>query len=536
VVFDDLSLAYHVGSYRQNKAEQRNPVDRARGQASAAIREVLPGYAPLDAARAHLGLKNVPHRIGMLSPGMVYSVVCDQQAVRLPLAAGALAASLQTGKRCVLLTPGDPAMFLRKARLAGHALEPPARLGSLAVFQLAAEADKRIFCAGAEVLLKELEQNVPERGAFLVLDHADPLFMLADPRASAEAAHTYLEWIASRQHTVLALFAPAASAPRDYLALRSIAEDFAGFAVARSTDGGGSLEIRHWFACEGASPRESFALRLHASGTVSVAPAPLAHDELPPVDTVIFVRGVLQATPGGWQEAESAFEALQAARRSEAATLVLPFAHPGDYQSLCRTVTALRAMARTSLRVVIRERRLRLRAVQALALMRLGASSVIPVELSDAGAKRMVELLHGTRFGRPYDMDGRQIEEETALLAAREPTTVSLFCESVEHLLAAADGFDVESSLVRVDGAPDAAELVSLARRAGRDLLGIARGERAWLFAFGCPSAMVPALLTRLFPAHQAAGSLDWAAEHAPERILMELEGLRQQTATPAGA
>jgi hypothetical protein len=134
-------------------------VDRAKGQITAAIRAVVANNGPAVPAAAWLGLKNVPERIARLSPGMIYSLACDQQAVRLPLAAGALAASLRTGKNCVLVTPGDPAMFLRKAMLAGIDLAAHARTGALSLFQLAAEADKHMFRAGPEAFLHELEVN-----------------------------------------------------------------------------------------------------------------------------------------------------------------------------------------------------------------------------------------------------------------------------------------------------------------------------------------------------------------------------------------
>src|SRR5688500_15292432 len=218
---------------------------------------------------------------------MIYSLACDQQAVRLPLAARALAASLRTGQRCVLVTAGDPAMFLRKARLAGMELGAYARSAELVLFQLAADADKMMFREGRPALLRELELSIAGRGAFVVLDEADAVFALADPRSSSDAAKAYVHWTAAQDHTVLALFAPSAMAPREYLGLRRSAENFAGFAVARASYGGGTLDVRHWFTLEGASPREVFDLRLHGEGGLRAGTAPSAHDELPPVDTVI---------------------------------------------------------------------------------------------------------------------------------------------------------------------------------------------------------------------------------------------------------
>src|SRR5436853_2983860 len=88
-----------------------------------------------EVAASSLGVDNLPDRVAALAPGMIYSVACDQQAVRLPLIAGALAATMKLGTRCVLLTPSDGGMFLRKARLAGFSLDAAVRSGKLALFQ-----------------------------------------------------------------------------------------------------------------------------------------------------------------------------------------------------------------------------------------------------------------------------------------------------------------------------------------------------------------------------------------------------------------
>jgi hypothetical protein len=477
---------------------------------------------------ASLGLETLPERIGRLAAGMVYALACDQQAVRLPLAAGALRASLREEKPCALVTALDPRMFLRKARLAGCELDAHVANGLLTVFSLAADAAKHMFRLGPEGFLRELEHNVPGRGAFLVFDSADPLFMLSDPRASAEAAQCYVEWIARLEHTALAMFAPAPAAPRDYLALRLVAENFGGYAVVRSAEGGAQLDVRHWFAAEGAVPSESFALRTHRSGMLRVR-SPERDEQLPPVDSVIYVRGLIDAEAArSWQEAETVVDAVDAARRSEAATLVLPFEHPRNYETLCRAVVTVRAMARRSLRVVVRERQMRLRASQTLALLRLGVSTIIPAEATDAAARRIVESLHGTRFARAYEMDAQHVDEETVALVQGVAPSAAAFCEAVERLLAASDGHDILSCLARLQGgALDVAALVKRGRRRGRDLLAFTHGDQAWLFLFGCTRSMSQSTLERLFMKPLAQVCSKWSAEHDPDRILVELRILQ---------
>lgn len=493
------------------------------------MRAALPSQAPLEAPAACLGLESLPTRIARLSPGMTYSLACDQQAVRLPLAARALAASLATGKICALVTPGDPTMYLRKVQLAGLDLGRYARTGALTLLQLTEDAEKHLFRAGPGGFLRQLEAALPPSGALVVLDQADALFMLSDSRASADAAQSYLRWMHAHQHTLLALFAPNAMAPREYLALRRAAENFAGFAVARSTYGGGTLDVKHWFTAEGASPRETFGLNLHGQGPLH-APNPNAgKDELPPAAAIICVQGALHAVKAqskDWEEVASCAEAVRAARRSDTATLVLPFRHNEDFASLCHIVAAVRALARPELHVVVRECERRLRNVQALALMRLGVTALIPRDVSDPAARRLVDLLKGTRFARAHDSDLEQVLDETKHLFSAPAGNSALFCEAVESWLAVAEDFGFESCLVRLEVAATARRRVLARARGGiRDVIALERGSELWLFLFSCPEAALAAVVQRLQAAD--APPPKWSAEYSANRILGALEALR---------
>ena len=181
-------------------------------------------------------------------------------------------------------------------------------------------------------------------------------------------------------------------------------------------------------------------------------------------------------------------------------------------------------MGRASLRVVVRERALRLRSSQALALLRLGASSIIPAEVPDAAVKRITDALRGTRFARPYDGDLRQVEDETVgLLRARSFDRRS-FCEAVERLLAAADGYDVESSLAIMESATrEPWRLLAAARRQAREFIALAEPERAWVYWYGCRGEALPQVLKRIGvePPYEVHGE--------PQGVLAALERLRQE-------
>jgi hypothetical protein len=222
-------------------------------------------------------------------------------------------------------------------------------------------------------------------------------------------------------------------------------------------------------------------------------------------------------------------EALDAARRCDSARLLVPYADARDFEPLCRAVSAVRALGRPTLRVIVRERGLRLRAAEALALLRLGASSIIPADVADTSAKRMADALQGTRFARPYDSDVDHVLAETTALLVRRTQSAPAARDALERLLAASDGFDVPSSLVRIQVGPaEAARLLARASRNGREVLGFAQQGCAWLFLFGCPPDAAPRVLQRVFGGPAAEVSLRWEIQDEPEGVLGALRDLRR--------
>src|SRR6266850_1847049 len=441
---------------RRMSTRRASPRLRSRS-ADAVVRTLLSGSPAVGTSgQPRLGLGELPERVDRLASGMVYALACDQQAVRLPLIANAILASVRAGNRCALLAPSHPSVLLRKLRLAGFALEAPLKRGELDLFEVSRDAGKELFRLGADTLLGQLDKHIPERDVLVVLDEADALFQVADLSAAVEAAQRYVEWAAARNHTLLAMFAPAPLAPRDYLNLRRIAESFGGFGLAKPASGGAVLEVRHWFGPEGASARE--------------------------------------------------------------------------LEPLCRAVAAVRALGRPALRVIVRERGLRLRAGEALALLRLGASTIIPLDVPDTAAKRMADALQGTRFARPYDSDVEHVLAETTVLLAKRPRRAAELRDALERLLAAADGFDVPCSLVRLEVRHlDASRMLALASRNAREVIGFAHQGSVWLFLFGCPPEVAPRVLQRVFIAPVEEISSRWDIRHEPKGILGALRELRSE-------
>ncbi len=451
-----------------------------------------------------LGLPGLPPAFDQLAPGFIYGLACDQQSIRLPLVAAALAARAGGGGMAVLVTGVDPAVQARKLALSGLDVGEMIAAGELKFFCHTPESGRDLFLSGTQRLLRELQALGLPEGTLILADGADRPFCLADPGAAVQATRAWDEWLAGNGHTLFATFSPSSESPRDFVTLRTVADGFGGFAVVRGSDDEVTLDIRHWFAAQGPVPRRSFALSVDESGRLYAHASLLPSRALVPIErewTVATRQGgaglgaALQV-----READTLLDVIDKARQMPAGTVVLHFDRASQVPELARTVAALRALGKAQMRVVVRECKARLRAAQSIALLRLGASSVLSADLTDASARLTIAALSGTLFSRPVETD---VDAVLSGIRAPERASACSFAEMtarVEDALKECAGVDLPVTLIQLSPASaQAAESVHAALRKGaRDAVLSERGGSLWLLLKGCSAMQVEPALARL--------------------------------------
>ena len=454
---------------------------------------------------ARLGIAGLPERIQNLSRGMIYAVVADQQSIRIPLLARSAIKSIEAGLTVVLLAQAEPSAWVKKARLAGIELGPHLRSGSLKIFRHQPDAVKQVFKAGAKKVISELDQQLLEPGSLVIFDQADPFFLLADPRFAVEACQNYQAWAEENDLTLLAAFVPSAHAPRDYVTLRSVAENMAGYAVMRNGPETTQLEFRHWFGPSGPNPRTLFGLLFDEQG-VLVAKS-IGRGAAAGIDTVLEIEVatrrasddfVVGATP--WRLVENYADALSAVKEAPAGTLILHFSHAAEFRALCQTVSTVRALGRAQWRVLIRETGSKLRIPHVVALLRLGASMIIPQETHPTQARLISEAFRGTLFTRVVESRVDNVLEELQGLNTKNVREPAEFRRMAEQLMAAGSEFEIPHTLVRLGLDQIEGDRISsiLSRRGARDMLFSEHDHSLYVFLFGCPVDHSEAVLSRL--------------------------------------
>jgi hypothetical protein len=464
--------------------------------------------SPSLAPSPRLGVAGAADTLKLLAPGEVYAIAADSQPLRLVSVAQALAASLETGAKCTLLVPGDPASFVAKAHLAGIDLKWHEGSGDLALVRLRSDPALPLFRAGPSAVLDTIDRAVAADRLLVVLENAETVLFLSDPAHAAEAAQGLLDWARRRGVAVIVTFTPATRPQREFLSLRAVAEDFAGFATLREYEGGALLDVQHWFGAAGAQPRGSLALQMSPRGGVSMAPSmPLpTHGQDAGTPRVIAIESALDdplaaVRDAGWAIVNQHAEAIDAVRRLAAGAVILAFERDTPLRALCHTVASLRRVAAPWVSIVVRERGVRLRLGQQVALTRLGASTVVPERADDADLAQAVRALAGNAFLRALPEDVEATFAAAGTATAPQLMVTRAFRDMVAEVLAASDGIQLPHALVHVPCDPAKAQQLgtfALQRRL-RDAAMTVDPSGLWVFLHSCPASRASSVAVRAF-------------------------------------
>jgi hypothetical protein len=458
-------------------------------------------------ARSTVGIRGLPPALSTLAAGQFYAVEVDSQTLRLPLLAQTLRDTLNGGGACTVIMPGDPVAFLAKARLCGADLDRFERGGSLNLLRQRSDPMLPVFRGGPAALLDVIDRSVPPGRTLVVLEQAEPLLFLSDPAQAAEAGEGLRRWAARRGVAVLATFSPTARPQREFLTLRAAAEDFAGLLIVREHDGGARLDVRHWFATAGSSQRCSISIRQGVAGELSAEPPP----ELPASgydDTgqVVCIETsvddpVAAVRDASWSLVKGHAEAIEAGRRMPNGAIVLTFDRATSLRSLCHALVSLRRAAAPWVALLVRERGLRLRLAQQVALTRLGASTIVPETADDAALAQAIRALAGSAFMRPVPDDIEATIAAAGTAASPQLLVTRTFREMVTEVLLVSDGIELPHSLVHLACDPaKAQQLGTLAlQRKIRDAAMTVDPTGLWLFLFGCPASRAASVAERAF-------------------------------------
>jgi cellulose biosynthesis protein BcsE len=474
---------------------------------------------------------------GML-PGSLYAVVARPSQIVASCVASTVAEALRGGGRVVAVLNSPVAEFI--ALLAQHSVNAAEvmRSGLLIVLKQTSAYDAKLLRYGAQHFLDELDYLGVRRNSLVVIEHAERLFSAQDQHAADAQAGSYQRWFREARATGLLLFqAPALDAAASLTPLK-LADYCAGLAYLRADGARFSWQVEHWLSPLGSIGRREFGLGFDQQGRLLVADGSELDganvQQAPDQDRVIATAAVVngeRGAPSHWRIVKDLGELMEAADTAIAATCLIDFQSGDQLRLLARAVHQLRRKCGRGLRIVIRERSLRLRYNDELLLLRLGANSVVYAEVGFSRFISMVESLHGQAYSGELPDDF-----ESAVRAALPPPHAGYlpggaFCEMVRDCLAQSAHIGVESTLVCLYLLPQTTHLDALracrVKRPG-DLF-TADSRSLWMFLYACREPDVDITLDRVYSEPLAQMFEGHVRFFSSADILSAINGLENQ-------
>ena len=505
--------------------------------------QMLLGRAP---RRVQLPIAFLPGQVGVLRRGQPAVLLLGDDGTRQRLLRRLLETELADGQVTWLGADADTVGAL------GPLVVAAARSGRLRALAWTPGAAATLHARGDTFLLQELAACGLRRGELLVVDLLPPWLggrAAPDtaPEATAEASAAVQQavaalqrWSAERDAAPVLALAPLRHRGQALLPLfersplpcmaqlqrhgeqvhfevvrwsggRAGTVQDLGFGLVESADGG-------WQA-----DGSGLALDTHALVTASDA------------ERVITLADTLAGAPDGapahWQVCDSLDAVVAACRYAVAATVLLPHRSADELPALLDTVRRLRAAHPHALKIVVREVGGQLRYNQELALVRLGANTVVYRNVSFSRLlQTLVELRNQTYARRVAD------EAAPDLLAQMKPDPVrgylplQAFCDAADRMLQRTEPLGLAHCLVQLPLLPQVAHLDALAAcRIGRDGdIVSADAQSVWVFLFACRAPDVEPTLKRLFAVPLAELFHQLRMRPEPDAMRRALERLRR--------
>jgi Cellulose biosynthesis GIL len=469
--------------------------------------------AKLTKPQPILAIESLPSELADLVPGMLYAIIADTQAIRLALAAQSLSASAHASAPSVLVTGHDPHALVKKAKSFSPSLEKQLTKGSARILRLDADISRRLLRFGSAKLVEDLKAQDIAQHSLLIIDQASKVLGLSDPATAAITAQIFQSWAEQSKLAILFLIQSDKENPREYASLKTVAEHWAGLAVVKSSSNRTSMTFKHWFGIQGITAGGRFLMGLSSSGQLGVSLRTKEQSLSESSSTTIsptqeehgLIATTLSLTDLGdlgplVQSCDDPLELMDLARRARGGTVLLHFSQRNELARLGKLVANLRSITSPEVRILIRECGAKLRKTESYSLLQLGASFIVPKDVSPESAKILIEQLGSAALRRLHNPRAaeqlRQLLEESTgqLLTAYD------FRLRVTNLLDLSDA-RLPHTLVILK-----TPLKGLSRRIAsligpriRDVMFTESDGRLLLFLFGCSTEAAEIVMSRLF-------------------------------------
>lgn len=486
-----------------------------------------------------IGIAGLPNPVRTMVPGKAYAVNVQQANAATACFDSSIAAALGAQRHAIAVLRSPAAEFLQRLEKIGVNTADALQQNRLLVLQKSDRQSEKLLRHGARHFTDELDYFNASRESLLMVESAEDLFSLDAPRLAVEQARIYQEWYQSTQATALLFFSIAKIQGPQIAVLRALSDVFAGLVEFGQAGIQLSWRVNHWQSPYASLSHREYAVGFDPQGTRLVAAGyqleglDVQIRHAPDQDRVITTEAVVQGergVPANWRIVGDLDSLLEAAEGSVAATCLIDFVNGDKLHLLARAVHHLRQKHDPGLRIIVRERKLRLRYSDELLLLRLGANSVVYAEVNFS---RFISLIDSLRDQVYTGTVPNHFED--AVHAAMPPPHIGYlnpqaFCDMVRDNLAQSARIGIESTLAYLYLLPEIAHIDALGllriKRQGDLFTADHRG--IWIFLYACREPDADATLERLY-AHPLAqtfeGQVRYFSPVSIQAAIDQLEG-----------
>lgn len=455
-----------------------------------------------------VGIAGLPNPVRTMVPGKTYAVNVRTHAAT-SCQDNSIAEALRDQRSVIAVIRTPAAELLQRLAFHGIRADEVLKQGRLQILERNGEPSEKLLVHGARHFTDELDFFTLPKNTLLVVEDAEDLFTLSDVHLASEQARIYQQWAQSANATVMLFFSVSRVEPSQIASMRTLSDLFAGVAEFAQAGIQFSWHINHWQSPFASISHREYAVSFDAEGIRLLAAGyqlegldaqiKNAPDQGRVIATETVVNGE-RGVPSHWRIVKNLDELLEAAEGAIAATCLIDFFNGDKLHVLARAIHHLRQKHGPGLRIIVRERKLRLRYSDELLLLRLGANTVVYAEVNFSRLISLIESL------REHIYSGDVPDHfEAAVHAAMPPPHMGYlkpieFCEMVRDSLAQSARLGIESTLAYLALLPEISHVDALRlfhiKRMGDLITADHRG--IWIFLYACREPDVDATLERL--------------------------------------
>lgn len=463
----------------------------------------------------NLAINDLPERCSRLMPARIYLVISE-----LLDYTRAVVRQINTSVRpVVFVCQSHPHKFYHCEKNKAGTFERLLNQGKVRIFQTESlhneNASIKQRYAAIERLIDEVKYYVKAKNALLVIENGKQALGVDNEKLAAKAIEAWQQHCLDYGNSVLMLLSGIQSNPLTLNNIRLMQDKIAGLSNITIHDGVGRLTVQNWYSPAGVCADQQFQLQFAANGELNASQIEQSQSQQMHVaavdsESVWALRAVVQGEewPQAWAVSDKFSDLDSDSDSAVGGTIVLPYGRTTEIEILARQVFMLRKSRGNQLKIIVREVSARMRHSQERLIRYLGASMVVPLEVSFSRLLGIIDSIGDLEFESQLCDDFDQAFIQANPDKKQGYLAPHVFIEHVKDLISQTKSFGIKFAFVRLTvyratRVKDVLKVCQI-RRPG-DICS-ADDKYVYIFLFGCRESDIAKALGFIF--HIPTGQL----------------------------